>query len=47
MKTTSTQKRKNIPLNREQRMREGTKIWASFYRTVKTCIDSLTTSLME
>ena len=47
MKTTSTQKRKNVPLNREQRMREGTKIWASFYRTVKTCIDSPMTSLME
>lgn len=33
MKTTSTMKRKNPSMNREQRLREGTKIWASFYRT--------------
>lgn len=33
MKTTSTIKRKNPSMNREKRLREGTKIWASFYRT--------------
>lgn len=32
MKTTSTKKRKNTSMNKEQRLREGTKIWASFYR---------------
>lgn len=33
MKTTTTIKRKNPSMNREQRLIEGTKIWASFYRT--------------
>ncbi len=32
MKTTSTKKRKNVSMNREERIKEGTKIWASFYR---------------
>ena len=40
MKTTSTMKRKNPSMNREQRIKDGTKIWASFYRTVRICIDS-------
>lgn len=39
MKTTNTIKRKNPSMNREQRIKEGTKIWASFYRTERICID--------
>lgn len=32
MKTTSTKKRKNPSPNRNERLIEGTKVWASFYR---------------
>lgn len=35
MKTTDSIKRKSPSMNREQRLKEGTKIWASFYRTRK------------